>query len=224
MALSALAWCSVDRLKEHLSFYKDEQGLFTNTEQDTKIADCIQGAVSWCSAYTGLPLIERIKQYRFDARDRPSDIKIPMFLEGVVGFAGVRNLWIVPENELGADWVRANDSDNYQTPYNWITESQQGFFRQNWLVYPGWDYTHRTLQWPPLENGLVIDVIEDIPATRNIQTDEAQGGTKTRVYRDYTAVTSAVILLARDLYDGGGVKERRSTAEHLLDPFKVPTI
>ena len=228
MALSALDWCSVDRLKEHLSFFKDANGNFTNSEQDTKLTDCIQGAVSWCSVYTGLPLVRRLRRFTIPAPQRPDSTTGPILLRDIVGFNGVESAWLVPDNDFEQPFEWFNGTDNYQTPGRWLPNSPQTFQRQQWLIYPAFNWLTDSNEWPELRHGLVLDVIEDTPATRNASPDprtvDPSITPPVPFYRDYTAVTSAIVLVARDLYDGGGIKERKSTAEHLLDPFKVPTI
>ena len=231
MADSALAWCSVDRLKEHLSFYKDSSGTFTNTEQDTKLMDCIQGAVSWCAAYTSLPLLKRIKQYRLTANERTDDITSPIPVNNVVGFDGIENAYLVPNSDFSRDWeVFDGSADSWQRPYKWRLNSNQAAIRQDWLIYPGSEGSVREGQedvrevWPPLANGLVLHVIENIHPTRNVSGGFTREGNFNPNLRDYTAISSAVVLMARDLYDGGGIMERKTTAQHLLDPFRVVNI
>ena len=233
MALSALAWCSVDRLKEHLSFYKGSDGTFTNSEQDTKLMDCIQGAVSWCSAYTGLPLLKRIKQYRIIASQRTDDITAPIPVTNVVGFDGIENAYLIPDNDFSRPLeVFADVVGNWQPPYKWRLMSNQASaqisIRQDWLIYPGSEgvpqgQTPREV-WPPLNNGIVLHVIENIHPTRDISGGITREGNFNPNLRDYTAISSAVVLMARDLYDGGGIMERRTTAQHLLEPFRVVNI
>ena len=224
MADSALEWCSVDRLKEHLSFAKDSRGSFVNVEQDTKIADCIQGAVSWCASHTSLPLIKRVKQYRFLSDDRPSNLTSPLLVRNVVSFGGVENGYLVPDNMLGTDWTRFDGQTNYRLPFRWLPKDNIRSILKDWYIYPGFDYANDTNQWPPMGNGVVLDIIEDVPATSNMSTPTAESGTEIPIFGDNTAITNAVILMARDLYDGGGIMERKTTAEKILESFVMPVI
>ena len=67
----------------------------------------------------------------------------------------------------------------------------------SWWIFP------KNGPWPTAAGGYELEIVESVPQDA------------------LPAVTNAVILVARDLYDGGNIMERRTTAQHLLEPFRV---
>ena len=205
MATSALDWCSVDRLKTHLSFAQDSDGSFINTEQDVTLLDSIQGAVSWCQQYTGLPLLSRTTTIRtpFERSCNPalsfSSVEHPLILTDVLYFERVTTArYYAGDDRRVSEPTNITNVDlRYRRVFN------TGRFETWWVMpYTQGEDAKRTL-WPQAPGGYELDVVESVPVAT------------------LPVVTNAVVLVARDLYDGGNIMERRTTAQHILEPFRV---
>ena len=196
MASSALDWCSLDRLKHHLNMYRDASGNFVGTEQDVKLIDCIEGAVKWCAQYTRLPLLETDVHIRFQpAPDRTEPVVL-------------KNL-LYPVNITSGRW--------------WSIDDPRRLKRASALdeipVVGG-------RQWEPVYDNQGLSDISSVvkvfpPGDEWPDASIVELTFKTKVpVQDNPQITNAVILVAKDLYDGPSVMERRTAAEHLLLRFR----
>ena len=211
MANNAIQWVSVDRMKVQMSFFRDDQGRFVDTLQDTKITDAIVAAVSWCEAFTGLPLIRRVEPYFFPFENRES-IE-PLTCQNVVGFAGIESAWYFEdEGRSSSDYKAINP-----VPTEWRFLGPSSFVRKSWVIYPPGG------RWPSVGQGggVQLDVVRDIPI-KPPEYDPAAG--QHIIYRNNDAITAAIVLVARDIFDGYSVHDKKGAAEHLLQPFRVPSL
>ena len=211
MADNALQWCSVDTFKSHLEYARDADGNFSYNELDTKIVDCIEGAVSWCSRYTGLPLIKRIRPYVFMANQL--DYTQPLRCNGVVSFSGVNTIWNFPDAEGLVNPERI-------TPFHWQYIGDPTYSVLDWLIYA--PVRNRERIWPATTGRYVVEVIEDVKVSPNQQFGSDPGSdSPLGTHIDRSAIVNAVILTARDIFESGYIKEKKTPAEFLLKPFKI---
>ena len=188
MASSALEWCSVDTLKNHLSFIRDADGNFLNTDQDVTLLDCIQGAVSWCQQYTGLPLLDMVTTLYWGP---VGTLTHPLVVRDSLYFQRVSAARMFPQED-----IRTTQPTTMPVPTVYRKVSTAGR-EATWWIFPPSD------SWPKAPGGYELDVVESVPVD------------------EIPAVTNAAILVARDLFDGGNIMERRTTAQHILEPFRV---
>ena len=184
-------WVDLDRLKGHLKFYQDADGVFPGSEQDLTLADCISAAVRWCAAYTSLPLVQETLTIPVAP---PPGLDQPLCLPRVVyptSIAAVRH-W--PDERRASDGTAVPEQQVGRMERVGSSKDRAPFIR----VWP-------TASWPDAgPGGWEVDVVKDVTY------DGSEGD----------AIAMAVIQCARDFYDAGSVKERRSAAEALLSPFR----
>ena len=200
MAKQATDWVSLERLKASLNFYKDAEGNYPNTDQDTKLVDAIEGAVSWVASYTGLPLLEREitcsfpREYIYNPADG-------LYLRKVLYFDRVSGLRSFPHKTRLQRPIPADTLPNEWRP---ISKGRVS----DWLIYP----PGNPAKWPLTDaqgnemlGGIDLDIVTSVPVA------------------GHPEIVSAIILTARDLYDMPAMMERRTAAEHLLHPFRYRT-
>lgn len=187
---NAADWLDLDRLKEHLNFYRDGDGVFVGSDNDLKLADCTAAAAAWAADYTGLPLLRETISV---AAAPPAGHDQPLYLPRIVYPVEIAAVRYWPDEGRGAPGTEVQAADVGRMVR--VTPTDRAPFVRVWPA----------AAWPDLgPGGWEVDVTKDV------------------TYQDRGAdsIAMAIIQAARDFYDGGQVKERKTAAQALLNPYR----
>lgn len=151
----------------------------------------ILAAVQFVSTETGRPLVDRVRKLRI----RVPDPTRAVYLGRWTSVIGIDLVEYWPTDDLSPEPQQLIDGDG-KADVGRLDEVERGAaLLSDWCLYP------RAAGWPVAEGGLRVTMRQGlVPAA-------------------WPALAQACILVARDLFDGVSVMEKKSAAARLYGPY-----